>query len=312
MDLYEIDRLARDLAPLDRISLTGGEPFLRRDLVPLVHILHRRTGIQTLGLTTNGFQTETIEQAVREILRRCPGLRVNVSVSLDGPEPLHDAIRRLRHGYRRAVDTLERLRALRGAGELRVGVNATLMPENKAVFSAFLRGLRDSFAWLDYLGADFAYRRHEGGMSKNRFAGRVVDDSEWRESVRVLAGPGRLVSRARDYLLYYLNRQAETDARQPIPCHAADFFVVVKENGQVSFCEEREPVGSLREARLPEILQSESARRVARSIRCGECACSHCVFQGLNLTSNMLRPRAWPFFLRAAASFARGELRRPV
>ncbi len=41
-------------AGVDKIRLTGGEPTLRPDIVPLTEQLHALPGLRTIGLTTNG------------------------------------------------------------------------------------------------------------------------------------------------------------------------------------------------------------------------------------------------------------------
>ena len=41
-------------AGVDKIRLTGGEPTLRKDLVPLVQRLHALPGHPQIGLTSNG------------------------------------------------------------------------------------------------------------------------------------------------------------------------------------------------------------------------------------------------------------------
>ena len=41
-------------AGVDKIRLTGGEPTLRKDLVPLVQRLHALPGAPQIGLTSNG------------------------------------------------------------------------------------------------------------------------------------------------------------------------------------------------------------------------------------------------------------------
>lgn len=56
LDLDEIARLLRAFASVGmyKVRLTGGEPSLRRDLVPIIRIAAGTHGIRTIALTTNG------------------------------------------------------------------------------------------------------------------------------------------------------------------------------------------------------------------------------------------------------------------
>lgn len=79
----EILRLARIFAGLgvDRLRLTGGEPLLRGDILPIVQGLRDIDGIRFLGLTTNGILLE-------EKLSALAGAGLDgVNISLDTLDP---------------------------------------------------------------------------------------------------------------------------------------------------------------------------------------------------------------------------------
>lgn len=56
LTLEEIVRIVTCMAKLgiNRIRLTGGEPLVRKDIVPIIKAIHGISNIQTIGLTTNG------------------------------------------------------------------------------------------------------------------------------------------------------------------------------------------------------------------------------------------------------------------
>jgi len=66
--------------PLERVRLTGGEPLLYSELLPLVEGC-ARAGLPDLALTTNGFRLAAAAQALRDA-----GLR-RVNISLDSLDP---------------------------------------------------------------------------------------------------------------------------------------------------------------------------------------------------------------------------------
>jgi len=94
------------------ISLTGGEPFLREDLVDIVRsALKECPSLHTISIPTNGFLTEKILKDVKKILKLdIPSLYV--SVSLDGLEEVHDSIRVVKGSFKRAVNTFRLLKKI--------------------------------------------------------------------------------------------------------------------------------------------------------------------------------------------------------
>ncbi|MFM2032584.1 MAG: hypothetical protein RLZZ297_1349 [Chloroflexota bacterium] len=65
-----------------KIRLTGGEPTLRRDLVPLVAAIHAVPGIEHIAMTTNAVKLAPIAQQLK-----AAGLdRVNISIDSLDPE----------------------------------------------------------------------------------------------------------------------------------------------------------------------------------------------------------------------------------
>ncbi|MBI4125800.1 MAG: GTP 3',8-cyclase MoaA, partial [Deltaproteobacteria bacterium] len=83
LTLEEIARVARVFLAMggSKIRLTGGEPLMRKNIVGLVAELSRLPGLQTLGLTTNGYHLKKLAKPLREA-----GLE-QVNVSLDSLAP---------------------------------------------------------------------------------------------------------------------------------------------------------------------------------------------------------------------------------
>lgn len=66
----EMVRLAKIFIQLgiDKIRITGGEPFIRKDLLLLLEQLRQLTGLQKLTVTTNGYFTAPYLPALRNLL----------------------------------------------------------------------------------------------------------------------------------------------------------------------------------------------------------------------------------------------------
>lgn len=100
------------------INVSGGEPFLRQDIVDLVRILHETCPKARIVISTNGYLTDLIKEKMREILKHVPN--AGVGISIDGIGEMHDKIRGIPGGFNLATRTVKVLREELGMCNLRL------------------------------------------------------------------------------------------------------------------------------------------------------------------------------------------------
>ena len=127
-----LDALARAFPDQSgfQISLTGGEIFMRKDIMAVLD-LFRRKGYACGYLTTNGtIINEERANALADLA--AAGFLKHVSVSIDGPGELHDAARGLKGTFERTCAGLRRLQeaARKQHAPLRVSINTTVAHES--------------------------------------------------------------------------------------------------------------------------------------------------------------------------------------
>src|SRR6476469_5219432 len=113
-----------------QVSLTGGEIFMRKDIMSVLD-LFRTKGYSCGYLTTNGtIITEERAEALADLSAK--GFLKHISVSVDGPKDLHDAARGLKGTFERTTQGLRRLQAAarRAGAPLRVSINTTVAHES--------------------------------------------------------------------------------------------------------------------------------------------------------------------------------------
>ena len=113
-----------------QISLTGGEIFMRKDIMSVLN-LFREKGYACGYLTTNGtIIGEERADALADLA--AAGFLKHISVSIDGPGELHDAARGLKGTFDRTCAGLRRLQeaARRKHAPLRVSINTTVAHES--------------------------------------------------------------------------------------------------------------------------------------------------------------------------------------
>jgi len=110
---------------LRMIDITGGEPFLRNDIVEIVKVLKETCPRARLLITTNGFLPQKIKKQLPEIIR--VDSKIAFRVSLDGLGKMHEKVRRVPQALEKVMETIEILKQGRVKD---IGIIFTLMKVN--------------------------------------------------------------------------------------------------------------------------------------------------------------------------------------
>jgi MoaA/NifB/PqqE/SkfB family radical SAM enzyme len=124
LSLEELDRIFSQLPTLDAVRLTGGEPFVRRDMIEIAGLVKKRLKPLVLHVTTNGFLTDRIVKFCEDRPRDLP---LHLLVSVDGVESKHNEVRGRENAWKTATATLKALAPRRKELGLRLGVNQTIV-----------------------------------------------------------------------------------------------------------------------------------------------------------------------------------------
>lgn len=125
MALEDIKKAFSQIGKLDVIKLTGGEPFLRNDLIEMVKFFREVNRPRVIYITTNGMFTDKIIDFVEQVRDKS----IILAISLDGSADVHDKIRRFNGSYKKVMETLKRLEQLKGLS-LNVQINQTVLEDN--------------------------------------------------------------------------------------------------------------------------------------------------------------------------------------
>ena len=119
---------------LKAVNITGGEPFVRKNLLSIFELLQKK-GMHCDYITTNA--TMLTEEKVQSLgALAASGFLRHISVSIDGPEEFHDEVRGLKGAFQKTTTNIKRLRkAFRENGvPPRISVNTTLNQGNVHLF----------------------------------------------------------------------------------------------------------------------------------------------------------------------------------
>jgi MoaA/NifB/PqqE/SkfB family radical SAM enzyme len=124
LSLDEIAAIFNQLPALDAVRLTGGEPFVRRDLGKIADLVRAYLKPLVLHVTTNGFLTDRI---VRFCEARDHTTPLYLLVSVDGMAAKHNQVRGLESAWDRTWATLRALAPRQRELRLNLAVNQTIV-----------------------------------------------------------------------------------------------------------------------------------------------------------------------------------------
>jgi len=111
------------------IQITGGEPFMRDDLVKIIEVIHHYLPKCAIWIATNGTMPKVIKSEVAKIAKI--HRYISIGVSLDGSEVIHDQMRGVKETFFRAIQTLGGLVELRKQMPwINVALSFTITPFN--------------------------------------------------------------------------------------------------------------------------------------------------------------------------------------
>ncbi len=277
--LEEWDRIFQSLGRSPFwLTISGGEPFLYRDLVPLCESVYRHCRPKIINIPTNSLVYGIIPGLVDQICRSCPDSQIIVNLSLDGVGEKHDRIRGVSGNFERFEENYRALRAL-DCPNLTVGVHSVLSCYNvddvAELFDYALRIQPDSYITeiaeqrveLNTLGLDITPSLDKYSAAIDQLIARIEGHD--------FGGISAITEGFR--LEYYkLVKRIMANKTQVIPCFAGWASAQVYANGDVwACCVRADSVGNLRSVDydFSRVWFSPEAERVRASIKSKQCHC---------------------------------------
>jgi MoaA/NifB/PqqE/SkfB family radical SAM enzyme len=266
------------------VVFSGGEPLLNQELPQLCSIL-RRENIR-LTLLTTGLLLEKYASQVAESFD-------DAIVSLDGPEPVHNAIRRIHAAFTLIQSGIKAVRKIRPA--FRVTARTTIQKVNHQ----HLRGTVGAAKGLDldgisFLAADLtseafnrpeawsverqgevALSREELGALEAEINLLVRENSADIASGYIAESPDKLRR-----IVHHFRAHLGLERNESPQCNAPWTSAVIEADGTVRPCFFHRAVGNVRQRSLEEVINGEdalafrSALDIPNNPTCNRCVCS--------------------------------------
>lgn len=251
------------------ITVTGGEPFVRRDFLDLLEVFAANRRHFSFAILTNG---TFIDKAMARRLRKLGPAFVQVSV--EGAQTTHDRIRGPGN-FDRTVSALKHLVQER----IRTFISFTAHRANFREFTEVAqlgRKLKVSRVWADRLIPSGA------GLGLQE---QMLTPDETREFFEIMLRARNEAKRhwfSRTEITMHRALQFLVAGGKPYHCTAGDTLVTVQPNGDLYPCR-RMPirVGNLMETPLVELYYESNLFRALRNRNCISDGCQSCFYSKL-------------------------------
>jgi uncharacterized protein len=214
------------------------------------------------------------------------GLGLRLMISLDGPQPFHDA-QRYRHGgqgtYTDVIDSIERARNM--------GLDLTV---SVTVTSINVGGLPELLDWLLARAIHFTlnfYREHDHNMAHSAHAHLQADEQQLIDGMR--AAYRVIEQRPPHYsVLGSLLDRVNLTAPHRYTCPVGSHYLVIDQCGRVGKCQMdmQHPVTTVWDTDLPGVLQRDETRvqnlPVEHKETCRDCQWRYWCAGGCALVTN--------------------------
>ena len=278
LTLDEISEFAKKNDYFKWVGLTGGEPFLRSDIVEIVDAFKSYSkGLYMVAMPTNSLSNpEMIASKVEQMLES--GMpRVIMTLSLDGYRELHDKIRGTKGNFDRVMDLTKRLREIKkNYNGLSFLFGYTMSKFNQGALQQTYEAVKKELDWVTYNDFHVNLGQVSGIYYGNKDVDMRADGAALAEELgnfirkrKLKIGPVQMIENA------YLKRLVDyiRTGESPMKSRSLDASLFLSSGGEVypSIMWERE-LGNVRDTGydLEPIWCSKGAEEVRSLIKEGK------------------------------------------
>jgi len=250
LSLEDFKKIAKNLPNLYQLTLTGGEPTLRSDLIDIIGVFYRVSGVKRITIPTNGFYVNKLVDLANQAMTKYPDLVLSINISIDAIGEEHDKIRKLPNSFKNLVESYKKLSQLK----------STFPNLHLATASVITISNKDSVVpILEYIKEHFNIAEHGLMLARGDVPtqeGAPIVDHEFAKYLRL----HREMATTEDALSnavadQYTSSRIDTllEGRMKDPCLAGKKLLVIKENGDLYPCEILDVLASEGKTDAPEL-----------------------------------------------------------
>jgi MoaA/NifB/PqqE/SkfB family radical SAM enzyme len=300
MEVKDIKKIANSLKDSYGLVITGGEPFLRKDIYEICKSFENK--IKTLRIATNGLMTNTIYETVKKITTTLNFNHVDIQISLDGAKEVHNSIRGVKGSFDSAIKTIKKLKSL-NKKNLDIQIITAINKRNHTKLKEFINDiahLKSQIFFVITRSSSF------GVFNVPKQISSEIDTKEKgitnlsTKDLKNIFAEIRAINNISSFKFWpienqlYLKHSIELleKRRKALECYAGSVDAVIYPGGNMALCELTKSIGNLKDYNfnLYNLWHSEETNRMRKAIKRCDCFCIHScnLATSISLSKDML------------------------
>lgn len=268
-------------------GLSGGEPFLRKDLVEsVIALTSSMKKLKQINFSTNGLLTKKIVKDVKRLLK-LKKTKIDVALSVEGIGEKNNKIRGVKGGYKKVLETIKVLKDI-DSDRIDISIRLAILPSN-------YKEIPKLYKLANEIGINFTCKpATSGGLYENQedlinwsneFSEKQKEEaiSEINKIVKIefdklrnsnKKGFDKIKETAYILFLKYSTEFIKNPNKVVFPCYALFSSVSLESEGSVYSCPVLyKKIGNIRENDFDKIWESKQAYETREFIKKGKCPC---------------------------------------
>ena len=283
----EVRKVTAQYGQLHYLGISGGEPFIRKDLAELCQAFVDNCNVRIIDIPSNFYYGERMVEFVHAFFAKNPSVTLDLQFSLDNLGEKHDESRKVKGLFEKAIQNFKQLYELKKKySNLMMKVNLVYLPSNKTDLGDIISQLRQIISF-DRMQVTYP---HELLSKDNRATAETLEDlqtffgiAQQADFLDANANKNDLYAlglRSVKKIYRQLLQQAVTNEKNTgAYCEAGKNIVVMNEVGDIFPCEILwgEKIGNVRLSNfsVQQILKQDSYTQFRKKyLGKGKCNCT--------------------------------------
>lgn len=301
LTLDEIERILSNLNNIPYVTLTGGEPFLRKDLPEICRLFYTLNKTKQITIPTNCLLPDRIAKITERILR-LTNRRLVVNLSLDNLYDKHDYIRGVKGNFGKVAETYKKLARIK-TDNLTINLHTVLSNQNKNDIKGLIEFCKQNFPAVSF----HTFELLRGDVPDDM---KPLTAEEYEAILPLLLDYWNTFSNYPKVIKAVKTQSCHTVLKilkqktQVYPCYAGQVGCVIDPQGELFFCELLKSIGNLRDVGydFKKLWLSQRANNRRWHIKNKKCYCTYLCFVNSSL----------PFSLKAHIGFILSNWRKII
>ncbi len=254
------------------VDLSGGEPFLRKDLVDIIKLIKKYLPNSKISISTNGMDTSKILSDLEKISEICD---IDLRISLDGLEETHNIQRGSNQAFNKTMNTIKEINKKYKYQHLTFLFVATPINYKDMLNTRKLvKSINTNYTFLATIGHEVSnyktYQQKKGEIDyKERFKFSDKEKEELKKEFEELC---KEYIKENDFAnAFFISKMPEyIDTGKVFFCDAPENILIVLPSKLIYNCIMMDSIGNLKEG-LDKVITSKKADHIKKICKEGKC-----------------------------------------